>query len=204
MTKANLRWFVRQLRRGLSTIRLVPHIVILLAAPAGKLVQQDLARWADILGLGTSGPAWPTVSIFIDCMTFTPEFRNVFYLRTGLLGRAFAWLCPKLRSLDIAPADIGPGLFIQHGEGTFVSARRIGQNCWIARQVVIGYSNTTDTPTIGNNVTILSGAKIVGDITVGDNATIGLNTVIVQNVPCGATMIGVPGKMVWQARLAAE
>jgi serine O-acetyltransferase len=55
-----------------------------------------------------------------------------------------------------------------HGDSTFVSADKIGENCWINQQVVIGYSNETDRPSIGNNVTIYAGAKVLGKIRVGD------------------------------------
>jgi serine O-acetyltransferase len=137
-------------------------------------------------------------------MTLTPEYRNIFYLRTGYTGKIFGFLCPRLGSLDIAPTEVGPGLFIQHGEGTYVSAKAIGSNCWIGRQVVIGYSNASDRPTIGDNVRIFTGAKIIGDVTIGSNATIGLNTVITQNVAAGVTMLGVPGKVVWKTQQAAS
>jgi serine O-acetyltransferase len=105
-------------------------------------------------------------------------------------------MCPPLGSLKIEVPHVGPGLFIQHGDNTFISAERIGNYCWIGRHVVVGYSNATDCPTIGNNVRIFPGAKIIGKIKVGDNATIGLNTVAIDNVPPNVMLLGVPGRVV--------
>lgn len=188
----------RRTRMGISLIRLLPHLAIFHACRNNTILRADIERWVELLHLPPARSTLQTLSYFVMFMTFTKEFRNVFYLRAGPAARLLTWLCPRLGSLDIAPAEIGPGLFIQHGEGTYVSANRIGRNCWIGRQVVVGYSNETDMPTIGNNVRILAGAKIIGKVTIGDGATIGLNTVIMQDVPPGATMLGVPGKVIWK------
>ncbi len=189
-----------RVRMALSALRLVPHIAVLLASPRYKILQADLAHWAAILRPMPPVTTKQYVAAFIYFMTFNREFRNLFYLRAGRWSRLLGILCPKLGSLDIAASHIGPALFIQHGEGTYVSARRIGANCWIGRQVVVGYSAENHFPTIGDNVRIYAGAKIVGNITIGDGATIGLNTVITDNVPAGATMLGVPGRVIWRSR----
>lgn len=84
-----------------------------------------------------------------------------------------------------------------HGDGTFVSATKIGENCWINQQVTIGYTNETDIPSIGDNVRILAGAKVLGKVSIGDNVTIGANTVVIEDVPSNATAMGVPAKVVW-------
>jgi serine O-acetyltransferase len=163
-------------------------------------MQADMRRWAGILRQDAPASTRDYLVLFVFLMTFTPEFRNLFYLRAGRWSRVLSFLCPRLASLDIACPAIGAGLFIQHGEGTYVSARRIGENCWIGRQVVVGYSGENQYPTIGSNVRIFAGAKIVGNVTIGDGATIGLNTVITDNVPAGASMLGVPGRIIWRSR----
>jgi serine O-acetyltransferase len=193
---------LRRLRMTFSTIRLVPHIFLMLSVPNNAVIRTDIARWADILGLKKPSSTIDFVGHFIALMTFLREFRNLFYLRAGLTSRLFAWLCPRLWDLDIAPTDIGPGLFIQHGNSTFISARSIGENCWIGRHVVIGFSNDTDLPTIGNNVRIFAGAKVIGNIMIGDNATIGLNSVVIDNVPPNATVLGVPARIIWKPKPA--
>lgn len=189
----------RRLRLSASAVRLLPHLLLLGLGAGGKLLRDDLACWADRFGMPPPTRFRDATLSFITFMTFTPEFRNVFYLRCGLKALLFSPLCPRLATLDITCPDIGPGLFIQHGENTFVTAERIGANCSIGRHVVVGFSNETDTPTIGDNVRIFAGAKIIGRIKIGDNATIGLNTVITHDVPTNATMLGVPGKVVWMS-----
>jgi len=187
----------RRVRLVLSAIRLVPHLALLRFAREGRMVMADLAQWAVRFNMAKPASFSDYALLFVTFMTFTPEFRNVFYLRLGIKGRVFGWLCPKMASLDISCPAIGPGLFIQHGESSWISAESIGDNFWVGRLVVVGYSNETDKPTIGHNVRIFAGAKIIGKVRIGDNATIGLNTVITQDVPANATMLGVPGKVIW-------
>lgn len=83
---------------------------------------------------------------------------------------------------------------IQHGYGTIIAPRSIGKNCWVNQGVTIGYTNATDCPTIGNNVTIYCGAKVLGNITVGDNSVIAANAVVVKDVPPNVVVGGGPQK----------
>jgi serine O-acetyltransferase len=82
------------------------------------------------------------------------------------------YLCRPINTVFIYTNTIGPGLFIQHGFSTIISAKSIGKDCWINQQVTIGYSNVTDCPTIGDNVTIHAGAKVIGKVTIGNNARV--------------------------------
>lgn len=157
-------------------------------------METDLVRWADLCEHWTPRGRRDFIYFFLRFMTFENEFRNVFYLRVGKAAWPIRWLCPRLVTLEIESPSIGPGFFIQHGDNTYVSAASIGANCWIGRHVVIGYSNDTDRPEIGDNVKIYAGAKIIGKIKVGDNAVIGLNTVVIDNVAPNVTLLGVPGK----------
>ena len=138
--------------------------------------------------------------LFVEFMTFTPEFRNVFYLRGGAPAKLLSLLCPPINTLILDTPTIGPGLFIQHGVSTCLSAESVGSNLHINQQVTVGYSNRTDRPTIGNNVRILAGAKIIGKVTIGDNATIGANAVVLSDVPPDVTVFGVPAQIVWRPR----
>jgi serine O-acetyltransferase len=135
---------------------------------------------------------------FVLFMTINPEYRNVFYMRIGGISRLISWLCPPMSTLQIGSSNIGPGFFIQHGVATLISAERIGANCWINQQVTIGFSDSMDSPIIGDNVKIHAGAKVIGKLTVGDNATIGLNTVVVADVPANSTVFGIPAKVIWK------
>ncbi|MGB2693807.1 MAG: DapH/DapD/GlmU-related protein [Dehalococcoidia bacterium] len=102
-------------------------------------------------------------------------------------------------------AVIGPGLIIPHGQVVIDGIVQIGRDCVINPWVTIGLSSSRSVgftghgPTIGDRVFIGSGAKLLGPITVGDNARIGANAVVIDDVPAGATTVGVPARVVHEA-----
>ena len=130
-------------------------------------------------------------------LLFVKEYRNVFYLRMGWKARLLGYL-PRLSSLCIwtRSENFGAGTYIQHGIATIISAKKVGENCWINQQVTIGYNDSNKygfgQPVIGNNVRVSAGAKVCGDIIVGDGSTIGLNAVVVKDVPAHSTVIPSP------------
>lgn len=96
----------------------------------------------------------------------------------------------------IVGAKVGGGLYIAHPIGTVVAAEEIGENCSIIASVTIGMRNEWAFPKIGNNVFIGAGARVLGDIRVGDNAVVGANAVVIKDVPDGATVVGIPAKVI--------
>jgi serine O-acetyltransferase len=104
-------------------------------------------------------------------------------------------------------ATIGGGLFIAHIGGIHINPQAIiGKNCDIAHRVTIGASamGRQGSPTIGNNVYIGTGAALVGKIKIGDGAKIAANTLVITNVPDGATVMGVPGRIIMRAPKDAQ
>jgi serine O-acetyltransferase len=99
-------------------------------------------------------------------------------------------------------AKLGRRLRIDHHGAVFVGSREIGDDVRIRHAVTIGLRRRTDrvAPTIGSRVEIGPNACIVGDIHVGDESYICANTVLAQDVPKGATVLGVPGRVVDLAR----
>jgi serine O-acetyltransferase len=98
-----------------------------------------------------------------------------------------------------AQAEIGEGLYIGHAGGIHINPEAvIGKNCSLGQQVTIGTSGMgrKGVATIGDNVYIGVGAKIIGKIHVGDGAKIAANSLVLTNVPAGATVIGVPARVV--------
>ena len=186
----------------LSCMRLIPHILILSLTDQRSDIFFDIRRWKEV---GLRAPRGDSLLLsFITLMTSFPEFRNIFYFRTGAKGKIFSWLCPPMPTLYIQAISIGPGLFIQHGFATIIAAKKIGKNCWINQQVTIGFSDANSYPTIEDNVTINAGAKIIGDVIVGANSIIGANAVVVKNVPKGCTVVGVPGRIVRRNGIRAD
>ena len=121
-------------------------------------------------------------------------------LETGvpLLPRAIAYLTRAVTGIEIHPAArIGNEFFIDHGSGVVIGETATIGNCVTLYQGVTlggtGFQRGKRHPTLGNNVTVGSGAKLLGPIAVGDGAKIGANTVVVEDVPPGATVVGNPG-----------
>ena len=128
-----------------------------------------------------------------------PAFRSLYYyrLRHGnrrgrMVGRVLRRVVRGQVALHLWTSDIGPGLFIQHGFATAVSAQRIGANCWINQQVTIGYNENGEMPVIEDDVCVYAGAKILGGVHIGRGARIGANAVVIDDVPAGAVAVGVP------------
>jgi len=131
------------------------------------------------------------------------EFRNLYYCRLfqgGSFSRFFMYILrffyreSSYLFLD-SSCSIGKGLFIQHGFSTIVMAD-LGDNCWINQQVTIGYKDKSGRPKIGNNVRITAGAKVLGNITIGDNVTVGANSVVVKDVPPNCVVVGIPARII--------
>jgi serine O-acetyltransferase len=92
--------------------------------------------------------------------------------------------------------DIGGGLYLPHGNVVVDGLVSIGRNCVIAPWVTIGTNGSVAGPRIGDDVFIGTGAKVLGAITVGNRAKIGANAVVLHDVPEGATVVGVPARVV--------
>lgn len=121
--------------------------------------------------------------------------------RLHLLGRFTSHIGRFLTGIEIHPAArIGRRLVIDHGLGVVIGeTAEIGDDVYMYHQVTLGgtaLSQGKRHPTIGNNVIIGAGAKILGPFTVGDNARIGSNAVVLEAVPAGATMVGIPARPV--------
>jgi serine O-acetyltransferase len=119
------------------------------------------------------------------------------------LARLVSHLSRFLTGIEIHPgAKIGRGLFIDHGSGIVIGeTAEIGDNVTLYQGVTLGGTGKEKGkrhPTIGNNVTISAGAKLLGSFTVGDHAKIGGGSVVLKAVPAHCTVVGVPGRIVVQ------
>ncbi|SDG43193.1 serine O-acetyltransferase [Paenibacillus sp. cl6col] len=118
-------------------------------------------------------------------------------------ARIISQISRFMTGIEIHPgARIGQRLFIDHGMGVV-----IGETCEIGDDVVIyqgvtlggtGKEKGKRHPTIGNNVVIASGSKVLGSFTIGDNSSIGANSVVLREVPPNCTVVGIPGRVVKQ------
>lgn len=109
--------------------------------------------------------------------------------------------------IEIHPgAQIGKGLFIDHGHGVIIGETTIiGDNVTLYQGVTLGGTGKEHGkrhPTIGNNVMISAGAKVLGSFTIGDNSKIGAGSVVLEEVPPNSTVVGVPGRVVKRNNVA--
>ncbi|MFQ5787868.1 MAG: serine O-acetyltransferase EpsC [Thermodesulfobacteriota bacterium] len=139
-----------------------------------------------------------------------PGFHAIFFHRLAnwlwvihlkLLSRCLSHISRFLTGIEIHPgAKIGKCFFIDHGMGVVIGeTSEIGENVTIYHGVTLGGTSFTRRkrhPTIENNVTIGSGAKILGPLTVGKNSKIGANSVVINDVPPNSTVVGIPGKII--------
>ena len=125
------------------------------------------------------------------------------------IGRLISHIGRFFTGIEIHPgARIGRGFFIDHGMGVVIGeTAEIGENVTLYHGVTLGgvsWEKTKRHPTIGDNVVIGSGAKVLGPFTVGSGSKIGSNSVVVREVPANATVVGIPGRVVMATEKSSE
>ena len=126
---------------------------------------------------------------------------RLYLSRHYLSARAVSQLARHLTGIEIHPgATIGKGLFIDHGMGVVIGeTTEIGDYCTLYQNVTLGGTGKDHGkrhPTLGNNVLVGSGAKVLGPFRVGDNARVAAGAVVLSEVPDNATAVGVPARIV--------
>jgi serine O-acetyltransferase len=137
---------------------------------------------------------WPGVQALLAFRVSNKLFIN----RVPLLPRVISAIARSITGIEIHPgADIGPSLFIDHGMGVVIGeTTKIGADVTIYQGVTLGgtgFATGKRHPTIEDNVTIGSGAKLLGPIVVGHGSKVGANTVVIHDVPPNSTVVGIPG-----------
>ncbi len=139
-----------------------------------------------------------------------PSFKAMMHYRVAhrlyqkkhfFLARYVSQRGARKTGIEIHPgAQIGKGLFIDHGNGVIIGETTvIGDNVTLYQGVTLGGTGKEHGkrhPTIGNNVMISAGAKVLGSFTIGDNSKIGAGSVVLSEVPLNSTVVGVPGRVV--------
>ena len=130
---------------------------------------------------------------------------NHYFWKHGfkLLARVGSNLSRFITGIEIHPgATIGKRFFIDHGMGVVIGETTIiGDDCTLYQGVTLGGVGTGEHkvkrhPTLKNNVMVSAGAKVIGDVTIGDNSIIGASSVVLKDVPPNCTVIGIPGRIV--------
>lgn len=179
----------------ISSIRLIPHLLILNLHKNRNTIFCDIQRWVKELNL-EKPQIRGTITAFLFLMTNHQSYRNLFYYRVGLYGEFIKFLCRPMNTLFVGGNTIGGGLMLWHAFSTIINVESIGKDCAIWQQVTIGKGNNDKVPTIGNNVSIFAGAIIIGGISIGDNVKIGAGAVVTKNIPENCTVVGCPAYIV--------
>ena len=128
------------------------------------------------------------------------ECRNIFLNRLHrniVMYVMTKMLFPPLDScyINMPPEKIGGGFSLQHGFSTVIAAKEIGKNCRVFQQVTVGFHGE-HAPVIGDDVQITAGAIVIGNVHIGDGATVGAGAVVTHDVPENAVVAGVPAKVI--------
>lgn len=152
----------------------------------------------------------PAASSLAEVLLLYPGFHILLFHRAAhffycrghrLLARVISQWGRGLTGIEIHPgACIGSGLFIDHGMGVVIGeTAQIGDNCTIYHQVTLGGTDKNTGkrhPTVGSNVLIGAGCKILGPVTIGDNVRLGAGSVVLKSIPSNSTAIGMPAQVV--------
>ncbi|MDP9105724.1 MAG: serine O-acetyltransferase [Candidatus Eremiobacteraeota bacterium] len=152
----------------------------------------------------------PAANGYLDVLLSYPGIRAIvahrlihalYKAKVPLLPRYLGSLSRFFTGIEIDPgATIGKGVFIDHGMGVVIGeTAEVGDGCTIYQGVTLGGTSLQRTkrhPTLGRNVTVGSGAAVIGAIHIGDGAKIGANSVVVKDIPPNATVVGIPGRVV--------
>lgn len=153
----------------------------------------------------------PAAKNFLEVILCYPGLHAVFlhriahfFYKRGLivLPRLISHISRFLTGIEIHPgAKLGSGIFIDHGLGVVIGeTTEIGDNVTIYQGVTLGGTGKEKDkrhPTIGENVVVGTGAKVLGPIIIGDGGRVGAGSVVLQSVPPGATVVGIPGRVVF-------
>jgi serine O-acetyltransferase len=152
----------------------------------------------------------PAARGYLDVLLSYPGLRAIvahrlihalYEANVPLLPRFLGSLSRFFTGIEIDPgATIGKGVFIDHGMGVVIGeTAEVGDGCTIYQGVTLGGTSLQRTkrhPTLGRNVSVGSGASVIGAIHIGDGAKIGANSVVVKDIPPNATVVGIPGRVV--------
>ena len=184
-TKAKMKWFTQIFKRGGSKLR-EDIQVIYDKDPAATNILEVLLCYPGLHAL---------IAYRISHRLYKWGLR--------LLARWMSYFTRIITGIEIHPAaKIGRRFFIDHGQGVVIGATTIiGDDVLIYQQVTLGGTGKEQGkrhPTLGDSVIVGAGAKILGNIKIGDHTKIGAGSVVVEDVPECCTVVGIPGRIVQQ------
>jgi serine O-acetyltransferase len=183
---------MRTILFSLYKILLIPHVLLYKKSKNKHLIDLDLQRWAEAKKLDKS-----KTGLLLHFLTASTDFRTIFYFRIKSdVKHILNMYCRKDSSFIIdVTTKIKGGMLTGHPYCTILNADAIGENFYVNHLVTIGEVHGKR-PTIGNNVSIYTGAIVIGDITIGNNCKIGAGSVVTKSIPDNCVAVGNPAKII--------
>lgn len=198
----------------IQKLKMYPMLMLVQRSPLNDVIRADIDRWLLMIYHQKTNDDLASKLRALAYGNSIEEFRNLLYFRlgapAGLWDRTLLFfsklLLPPLETLLITSStEISDGLVIMHGHGTYVDAEKIGRNCLVFQDVVIGPKHEEGKcPVIGDYVHVSTGSKVLGGITIGDHAVIAANAVVVKDMPPNSLAVGVPARILKGAGSKAE
>ncbi|HVO63227.1 MAG TPA: hypothetical protein VMT53_20030 [Terriglobales bacterium] len=173
-----------------------------------QLLYADLSRQYGLEGRGATQPNFFRFLARALHYRFLPNIfcrlsRAAYVHHVPLIPHVCTYLNLLLFGLEVTPrCEIGPGVFFAHSVGVVIGAARVGSNATFYQGVTLGARELTITydpstrPTIGNDVLLGAGCRVLGAVQIGDGAIVGANAVVLHSVPANATVAGVPARVI--------
>lgn len=183
---------LKKIKYGLAAIVALPSYIAAFRH-GGIRLTEDMAVWIKKTDCPFVNRFWA----YVYLMSNYPPFRNIVCYRINSekshsIFQFRGWaLMPAQKDIYIICDDIGGGFYISHGYATVIYAKCIGRNFHAFQSITIGQKNGL-VPTIGDNVTIYSGARVFGNVMIGNNVEVGANAVVLQDVPSNSIAVGIP------------
>lgn len=173
---------------------LFPHVILYLYSKNKNDIDKDIERWAN-----AKQRKGGKIKLLLHFLAVSKDFRNIFYYRNRSFFTHFLNLyCRKEEYFKIdVNTKIKGGMLTGHPYSTIINAIEIGENFYINHLVTIGEEKGKK-PVIGNNVSIYTGAIIIGDISIGNNCVIGAGSVVTKSIPDNCVVVGNPAKIIKQ------
>ncbi|MGZ6539903.1 MAG: serine O-acetyltransferase [Bacteroidia bacterium] len=173
-----------------------------------ELLLADLNRFRSLQGLPAINKGFASTLLkflsprLMPILLYRLSFSS-YRCNLKIFAKLFSLLNFVIFGIEISPQiHIGPGLFFPHTQGTVIGARKIGANAIIFQQVTLGAKevdmgfNAELRPEIGDNVTLGAGSKILGNIVINNDCTIGANSVVISSIPAGSVAVGSPARVI--------
>ena len=185
---------LKYIYRLIKCVIFIPHFVVYLSKYS--FLKQELIIWKDTIPICKKKNLISTFFLFIGEFK---EYRTVFYHRIGFFSKFLSWYAPGMPNCYIITKreNIGVGLVLEHGFSTIINCESIGANVKIWQNVTLGKERPGGKrPILGDNVSVYTGAIVIGGIKVGNNSSIGAGSVVLKDVPENTLVVGVRARIV--------